>query len=92
MLVKEGIKVDIDFEIGVIRLEGDGLFNRNSSDLTERPEAFMLIEQLSKALYLNIQCYGIHRAADELELPSNFTSCNPDHVFIEAVYVNGQLN
>ena len=89
MLAKQGVQVGVDLEVGVIRLEGDGLFNSNSSNLLERQEAVSLINKLSGALHDNIQCYGVHRIGDDLTLPSNFASCNPDHVFIEAVYVEG---
>ena len=89
VLKREGIKFTADPVMGVIRLEGDGLFNQGSSDLEARVGAVERIKKLSTALYDNIQCYGLHAAQQKLLLPNNFKRCNPDNVFIEAVYVEG---
>lgn len=89
-LEQQGIKVNVDLEVGVIRLEGDGLFNQTSSNLSERAGALELINQLSGALYNNIRCYGLHKEEGlKPSLPEDFESCNPDQVFVEAVYVEG---
>jgi len=89
VLRREGIQFKSEPEMGVIRLAGDGLFNQGSSDLAAREGAEERINKLSKALFSNIQCYGLHKVNDQLELPKNFEQCNPDRVFVEAVYVEG---
>ena len=89
VLAKEGIKFKADPKIGVIRLEGDGLFNTGSSNLKAKKGAVNSIHILAKALYKNLECYGLHKENESLQLPKDFNSCNPEHVFIEAVYVEG---
>jgi flagellar motor protein MotB len=89
VLRKEGVQFTSEPEIGVIRLAGDGLFNQGSSDLTAREGAVDRINKLSNALFANIHCYGLHKVNDQFKLPKNFERCNPDKVFIEAVYVEG---
>lgn len=89
VLKREGIQFTPDPVMGVIRLEGDGLFNQGSSDLHARDGAVERINKLSAALFDNIQCYGLHQEGPKTVLPTDFKVCNPDHVFIEAVYVEG---
>lgn len=89
VLKREGIQFTADPVMGVIRLEGDGLFNQGSSDLHARAGAVERINKLSAALHDNIQCYGLHQKDEKVVLPPDFKACNPDHVFIEAVYVEG---
>lgn len=89
VLRKEGIQFTSEPEMGVIRLAGDGLFNQSSSDLAEREGAVARINKLSDALLANIQCYGLHKDGEDFKLPEGFEVCNPDKVFIEAVYVEG---
>jgi len=89
VLVKEGIEFKADPKVGVIRLEGDGLFNTGSSNLKARKGAVNRISILAKALYENLECYSLHKENENLKLPKGFNSCNPEHVFIEAVYVEG---
>lgn len=87
-----GINVDVDLEIGVIRLEGDGLFNSNSSDLSEKPGASDIIESLSSVLEQNISCFGLIKdegAPEGIRAPYNLEQCNPNKVFIESVYIEG---
>jgi len=89
VLLKEGIKFKADPKVGVIRLEGDGLFNTGSSDLRTKKGAVNRISILAKALYENLECYSLHKKNQVLKLPEGFSTCNPEHVFIEAVYVEG---
>lgn len=89
VLKREGIKFTADPVMGVIRLEGDGLFKQGSSDLEARVDAVERINKLSSALYDNIECYGLHAKEQGLTLSDDFDSCNPDNIFIEAVYVEG---
>lgn len=89
ILRKEGIPFTSEPEKGVIRLAGDALFNQGSSNLAARNGAVDRINKLSQALFENISCYGLHRYNEELVLPDDFEICNPDNVFIEAVYVEG---
>ncbi len=84
-----GIEVTEDPVMGVVNLEGDGLFNTGSSDLAEREEALEKINVLAMTLHATLGCFVFYRT-DVGALPlQNWETCNEDSVFIDSIYVEG---
>jgi chemotaxis protein MotB len=95
-IVKETVKelkaLNINAEIGrsnnVVTISGANLFASGRSDLASVDGAVERVNNLAKVLRERIQCYAI-REDTKIE---NLKDCNPDLLFVEAVFIEGHTD
>jgi chemotaxis protein MotB len=84
-----GIEVTENPVMGVVNLEGDGLFNPGSSDLSAREDALEKVNVLALTLHDTLGCFSFYRSGNGPTPLPQWESCNEDSVFIDSIYVEG---
>jgi chemotaxis protein MotB len=73
-------------EQGILRLSGDMLFSRGASNIASGSPSDNAIRVLSAALAKVLPCFTLGPASNPTK------NCNPDAVFIDAVFVEGHTD
>ena len=90
--VRELRALDIDARVGrannVVTISGANLFASGRSDLGSKEGALVRVNALATVLREQISCFAIN----SLQKAENVKLCNPDFVFIEAVFIEGHTD
>jgi chemotaxis protein MotB len=89
--VEELKRLNIDAEVGrsknVITISGANLFASGRADLDTVEGARERVDRLAEVLYSRLECF-----TSGVVPPDSVRECNPDLVFLEAVYVEGHTD
>lgn len=84
--------LNIDARIGrannVVTISGANLFASGRSNLDSLPGAIERVEKLAEVLSQRIRCHAFSPDVD----PSELRQCNPDFLFLEAVFIEGHTD
>ena len=90
--VRELRALNIDARVGrannVVTISGGNLFASGRSDLSSQDGAMERVNALAQVLLERIQCHTISPFVETDE----FMLCNPDFLFIEAVFIEGHTD
>jgi len=86
-LQRKGIDAK-SYQKGVVTISGKGLFAVSRSDLASVVGAEKRVNLLSEVLVERISCNVLGTKSNKTE----YNACNPYHVFIESVYIEGHTD
>jgi chemotaxis protein MotB len=78
--------VKVIAEQGILRLSGDMLFPKGVSTITPGSPSDNAVKALSAALFKVLPCFSLGPASNPIK------SCNPNAIFIDAVFVEGHTD
>lgn len=94
-VVEELRSLEIDAEIGrssnVVTISGRNLFASGRADLGSVEGAATRVERLAEVLNERIACYTVREDLDQ-EAIERLKACNPELLFVEAIYVEGHTD
>ena len=80
------------YQKGVVTISGKGLFANSESDLSSVVGAEQRVKNLSEILVKRMSCNVLVLGLDTKSNKPDYSACNPDHVFIESVYIEGHTD
>ncbi len=77
------------FQKGVVTISGKGLFANGSSDLSSVAGGEERVAKLAAAIVNRVRCFSF---STEFDVTKVSMDCNPQHVYLESVYVEGHTD